>query len=423
MWDVVLRPVMRGWYQKILFSTGSLPSPVDQPTVTIPGDDPDRILLLGNGPACGWGVTSHELALTGQLAREAHRGTGRPASVHFIGHEMMNVASTVAWLGDHDLQVYDAIVVMIGLNDAVRLTPDDVWRRRLTGLLNTLRLRSKWSTKIIVAGIPPVRSITAFDCFLGGIAEKHAARLNTITEDVVSGRYGTTFYPLEPVVFVADRPFGSAETYRKRAVTLTDQLIPALQQARDEELEVREVNPQVGKSWEWSGAETFVKNAACGGSEVLKTLTAEAERAFGVDLAVVTLLDGSTLWYGVHTNLLPQPAPRELTYCDIAAASDGPLIVSDSRADPRFRENPFIDISGSRFYAGHPLHATSGDTIGTFCLHNLKPKPASSIRLDSLASFARRAEMELRSYEEPRPGVTRSAPGGAHLRTLPAKRG
>lgn len=401
MWERFARPVMRGWYQKILFATGSLPSPVDEPTVATPGGDPDRILLIGNGPAFGWGVTSHELSLTGQLAREASRGTGRPARVHFIGHEMMNVASAARWLGDHDLGQYDAIVVMIGLNDAARLTPVDAWQKDMTALLDALCRRSKWSAKIIVAGIQPVRSIAAFDSFLGKLADRHAARLNAVTVEVVDGRDDTSFYPLHPVVFEEGRPFGSASTYRQRAVTMTDQLILKLQQVRDEEQEARTPSAQDKHSWQWSGAETFVRNAASGGSDTLKTLTSEAQEAFGVDLAVVTLLDGSTLWYGVHTNLLPNHVPRELTYCDVAAATDAPLIVSDSRTDPRFQENPFIDISGSRFYAGVPLRSSAGETIGTFCLHNLAPRPASSIPLDTLTTFAQRAETELRSYETP----------------------
>lgn len=53
MWDRIRRPMMRGWYQKVLLETARLPSPVDSPTVTVTGDDPDRILLIGNGPAHG----------------------------------------------------------------------------------------------------------------------------------------------------------------------------------------------------------------------------------------------------------------------------------------------------------------------------------------------------------------------------------
>lgn len=403
MWTWLLRPVMQGWYRKIMFATGTLPSPHDDPNVATPGEDPDRILLIGNGPAFGWGVTSHELSLTGHLARETARGTGRPAQVRFVGHEMMNAASATAWLGDLDLHQFDAIVIMIGLNDAARLTTEASWRNDVTRLLDTVCQRSKWSARIIVAGIQPVRSITAFNSVLGGVAAKHATRLNTVTADIVRGRENTSFYPLTPVVFAHDRPFGSTDTYRQRAATLTDQLIPQLEQVRAEEKEARghSSGVQTEEEWAWSGADTFIQNAATGGSDTLKALTAEAQETFGVDLAVVTLLDGSTLWYGVHTNLLPQSVPRELTYCDVAAATDAPLIVSNSKTDPRFQENPFIDISGSRFYAGHPIRSTSGETIGTFCLHNLAPRSASSVPIDTLAQFAKRAEEELHTYERP----------------------
>lgn len=407
--DRFARFIMRGWYQKILFTASGLPSPHDEPTVSTPGEDPDMVLLFGNGPAFGWGVTSHDLSLTGHLAREVSRGTGRPCTVHFIGHEMMNAGSSATWLGEHDLSRYDAIVIMIGLNDAARLTPVNAWRTQLGQLLDATCHGSKLSAQTLVTGIPPVRSIGIFDSFLGGIAATHALRLNNVTDTVVAHREDTTFLPLDAVTFPDDRPHGSTETYRQRAITLTDALIPLLDNVRCEEKEARTDKAIVSESWQWSGAGTFVKNAAEGGSQALRTITDEAQATFGVDLAVVTLLDGTQLWYGVHTNLLPAAVPRALTYCDVAAASDGPLIVPDSRTDARFRDNPFIDISGSRFYAGHPLRSSTGDTIGTFCLHNLTPRPASTVPLDVLAGFARRAEEELHTYEStpPSPVETR----------------
>ena len=53
LWDRFARFIMRGWYQKILFTASGLPSPHDEPTVSTPGEDPDMVLLIGNGPAFG----------------------------------------------------------------------------------------------------------------------------------------------------------------------------------------------------------------------------------------------------------------------------------------------------------------------------------------------------------------------------------
>ena len=48
----------------------SLPvRPVDEPVSHAPGLDPDRVLLIGNGLAVGWGVLIHDLALPGFLSR------------------------------------------------------------------------------------------------------------------------------------------------------------------------------------------------------------------------------------------------------------------------------------------------------------------------------------------------------------------
>nr|WP_254281007.1 GAF domain-containing protein [Frigoribacterium sp. VKM Ac-2836] len=163
-------------------------------------------------------------------------------------------------------------------------------------------------------------------------------------------------------------------------------------------------------TFEWSGAETLVELASTGGSDTLQDLARRAEKEFGVDVAVVSLLDGSKLYYAVNTELLPVSIPRELTFCDVTVAADAPVIVEDARKDDRFKDNPYLDLNHGYFYAGHPIHSSTGEAIGTFCLHNTRPRKAKSVSSDKLAEFARLAEIELQSYE--------TAEGGHDLPTM-----
>nr|WP_254065111.1 MULTISPECIES: GAF domain-containing protein [unclassified Frigoribacterium] len=163
-------------------------------------------------------------------------------------------------------------------------------------------------------------------------------------------------------------------------------------------------------TFEWSGAEKLVELASSGGSDTLQDLARRAEKEFGVDVAVVSLLDGKKLYYAVNTELLPVSIPRELTFCDVTVAADAPVIVEDARKDDRFKDNPYLDLNHGYFYAGHPIHSSSGEAIGTFCLHNTRPRKAKSVSSEKLAEFARLAELELQSYE--------TAEGGHDLPTM-----
>lgn len=65
LWGVVVRayeilkPVMRAWYAKAMADSHVVLKPVDASLVTADSEDGDAVLLVGNGPAHGWGVVTH----------------------------------------------------------------------------------------------------------------------------------------------------------------------------------------------------------------------------------------------------------------------------------------------------------------------------------------------------------------------------
>ena len=154
-----------------------------------------------------------------------------------------------------------------------------------------------------------------------------------------------------------------------------------------------------GPSFEWAGAARLVEQARTGGSAELQRLAGVAQETFGVDVAVVSLLDGDRLWYAMNTNRLPMSIPREVAYCNTVVSEDQFLIVPNAQQDPRFRGNPFIDVTGMNFYAGYPLRSTAGQTIGTFCLLNRRTRDANTVPMEQLKTIALQAQTELRRYE------------------------
>nr|WP_243862644.1 GAF domain-containing protein [Frigoribacterium faeni] len=222
--------------------------------------------------------------------------------------------------------------------------------------------------------------------------------MNALTE-LVAGESGLEYFRLPAGLRRPDTPHGCAEGYRRWAQTIAHRIAPTLDRVHQGQLDERLPRHLPERSFEWSGGSRLVAQAATGGSDTLKQLAKEAEKEFGVDVAVVSMLDGSRLWYAMNTELLPVSIPRELTFCDVTVAADELVVVEDARQDARFADNPYLDLNHGWFYAGHPIHSSTGETIGTFCLHNTRPRKASSVSPDALRAFALRAEAELQSYE------------------------
>ncbi|KXU22023.1 GAF domain-containing protein [Clavibacter nebraskensis] len=405
----LLRPMMRAFYASAMAASTGVPKPVDAASILVEGEDPDAILLLGNGPAHGWGVVTHQLSLTGHLGRAVTARTDRPCAVTFIGDETMNVSSALAWIGDHDVAAYDAVVVVLGINDAVRLTRVPVWRERFVELMDALVASTRPSARILVAGMQPVRSVTPYDSALGGIAQRHAERLDREAREVVDATERASFHPLGAPELEPDRPHGSSRVYRSWAREIADAAAPLLAEVREAEGASRAPHRPVEPAFEWAGTARLVEQARYGGSAELQRLAVQAQERFDVDVAVVSLLDGDRLWYAMNTDRLPFSIPRDMAYCATVVADDDALVVPDAQRDPRFAGNPFIDITGMDFYAGYPLHSSDGEPIGTFCLLDRRTRAASAVSIEGLREIALQAETELQRYET---GPADAAAGG-----------
>jgi GAF domain-containing protein len=387
-----LRFALSAWYAFSLLERANEPKPRDNPEIRSGDELADRVLLLGNGPCHGWGVVTHQLGLPGQLARALRGRTGRACDVDYVGAESMDVRSARAWLGYRDLAPYDLVVVVIGLNDAVRRTPVETWRSALTELVAGILPRLRSDAALYLAGVPPIPAIERYDNLVGRLAEGHRRRLQVATVEVLDQMGLPPLIELGPTGIPG--PDG-APVYAVHAATIADRLAPRLKQRTSA---ARPAFPSA-EPWDWSGSAAVLAQAAHGGASALRGLAKRAQKHFGVELAVVSLVNGDRLWYAMNTEIMPVSVPLELSFCQHVVEAGEPIVVGNTALDKRFADNPLRQLSFINFYAGVPLQDEAGNVIGSFCLHGSRPRWASRFRLDDLREMALEAQTELRRYE------------------------
>jgi lysophospholipase L1-like esterase len=369
--------------------------PKDVPAVRSGDPLADRILLIGNGPSHGWGVVTHQLALTGQLADAVAARTGRACDADLIGAEAMNVRSALAWIGDRDVHGDDCVVLAIGFNDALRFTSVSTWKRELRRLLDGISARLRDEHAIVVVSIPPITSFNRYGSIASRLSEAHRVQLNAATKQIARIR-GIDFLDLPPTKPSAGGT-GSESAYREMAARIAADVAPRLVTTRPNPTPRA---PQLDRVWDWSGTGAIVDAARHGGQADLRRLTEKAQKSFGVELAVVSLVDGDRLYHGTNTDVMPASVPLELSFCRYTVESGEPVIIPDTGKDPRFSDNPLVDVSFINFYAGYPLRASDGHVIGSFCLQGSQPRRESAVAIDLLRQLAMEAQEVLRGYED-----------------------
>ncbi len=394
------RAAAKLWYTRMLYVQQSVPVPRDSPVITSGADDPDRVLLIGNGPTHGWGTVTHELALTGQLARALTRRTRNPTDIRYIGDEMMSLAAVQSWIGDAALAPYDLVLLVLSMNDAVRLTPADDYRADMTRLLDRLSAETKPSARIVVAGIQDVDSLPEYRGVAARLGQRRADLLNAITRELV-GRYdGFAFFEHRAPQAEPGRPYGSPALYQQWSEAFADVCAPLLTEART--LDPYRFQHELAEhDWQWKPGEQLM---AAGEHASLDALVAEAKTHFGVDAAWVSLMDGDRQFFLANTGPAGRGMPADQTTCQYTVRGDEPLVIENTLRDERTKDSHVLDLTQLRFYAGVPIKNEAGENIGTFCVQSVLPRAKSSVDEDDLRDWASRAQGEvLKLATEPEP--------------------
>lgn len=93
-------------------------------------------------------------------------------------------------------------------------------------------------------------------------------------------------------------------------------------------------------------------------------------------IALISFVDQNRQWFKARKGLDAQQTARELSFCAHAILKpDELLIVTDTFADQRFRDNDLVTGEPHiRFYAGAPLVMSDGMPLGTLCVIDRVPR-------------------------------------------------
>jgi diguanylate cyclase (GGDEF)-like protein/PAS domain S-box-containing protein len=115
-----------------------------------------------------------------------------------------------------------------------------------------------------------------------------------------------------------------------------------------------------------------------------------ARRHFGVAAALIALVDRDQACFASCDESSFKATLRDLSAYGPMFLGDNVIVVPDTQTDERLRDHPLVaDNPRFRFYAGHPLTASDGRTIGMFCLLDAQPRELGGNQLAYLEDLAR----------------------------------
>ncbi|MRW83811.1 diguanylate cyclase [Pseudoduganella sp. FT26W] len=128
-------------------------------------------------------------------------------------------------------------------------------------------------------------------------------------------------------------------------------------------------------------------------------LTRMARRLFGVQTALVSIVDEDRQWFKSRDGLDATETPRNISFCGHAILGDDIFLIRDARTDQRFADNPLVTGAPNiRFYAGCPLRANDGLKMGTLCILDSQPRDFSEEDALALRDLASMVEDELSAF-------------------------
>ncbi len=83
------------------------------------------------------------------------------------------------------------------------------------------------------------------------------------------------------------------------------------------------------------------------------------------------------------------------TFCHLAIANDGPLVINDTRLDPVHRAIPTVETLGVAAYLGVPVRLPDDQVLGAFCAIDNEPREWTELERDIMVELARSAELQI----------------------------
>jgi hypothetical protein len=205
--QAVARPAIFVQYVALRVGLESTVFPRDAGSGVVPGESPQRVLVIGEATAVGFGVLSHELGMAGHFSRQLARRTGRGVEWATRPFADLTIHTAAGTVRDRTLLAgVDVVLLMVGVGDSIRLTPQRTWRRLLCAAIDDLVAGLPEGARVLIPEVPPLKESVGIPAPWRPVAARHARLLNRVTEEIVASRAEADCvpFPSESVIDIGD---------------------------------------------------------------------------------------------------------------------------------------------------------------------------------------------------------------------------
>jgi two-component system cell cycle sensor histidine kinase/response regulator CckA len=140
--------------------------------------------------------------------------------------------------------------------------------------------------------------------------------------------------------------------------------------------------------------------------EALDDLTELAAAICEAPIALVSLVDADRQWFKSRRGFPFTETPRDVSFCGHAIVEPGLFMVADATQDARFADNPLVTHDPHiRFYAGAPLIAADGQTLGTLCVMDRVPRRLTASQQHALCVLSRQVIAQFDLHRQTRMAI------------------
>ncbi|MFT4099270.1 MAG: GAF domain-containing protein [Rhodoblastus sp.] len=130
-------------------------------------------------------------------------------------------------------------------------------------------------------------------------------------------------------------------------------------------------------------------------------VTRLAQALIGCDICLVSLVDDQRQFFKSSQGLpedvrAARQTPLSHSFCKIVVATEQPLVVEDARADVRVADNPAVRELDVISYLGIPILGPEGETLGSFCAIDRRPRVWSEAEQAAMRDFTHLLENVIR---------------------------
>lgn len=141
------------------------------------GEQPLRLLILGDSSAAGVGAATQDDALAGHLARELARHAGRPVAWQLVARTGLTTHGALTWVQAEPPRPCDVVLVVLGVNDVLAQVPPARAVSEREALWSLLRQRCA-PQLVVWAAAPPLEHFPLLPWPLRSVLGNDARQIN-----------------------------------------------------------------------------------------------------------------------------------------------------------------------------------------------------------------------------------------------------